>query len=192
MDPINIIVLINVILLFGANTPAAKRGVVGAVTQVKDKPKSYLQWLPTTLAAISLVALILAVFEIGTLDYSKENFNLRLISCLFYILFSWLQIYSQRTLGEYYSQDIVIKKNHKLISKGLYKFIRHPQYLLQFFVDITAAAATLSLIVFCLTILSLPFLVLRGMLEDKIHSKHFGKEFSEYKSKTGFMIPFVG
>jgi hypothetical protein len=29
-------------------------------------------------------------------------------------------------------------------------------------------------------------------MEDKLLSKHFKEEFSAYKKKSGFMIPFIG
>jgi len=60
---------------------------------------------------LSLVALILAVFQIGTLDYLKEYSVIRYIGLAVYLVFSWIQVWSFKTLGDNYSQDIMIKKN---------------------------------------------------------------------------------
>lgn len=193
MDPINIIVLLNIIATFGANLTGAKKGLKATVTPVKERPKSYLQRLPLVLATLTLVVLILAVFQIGTLDYS-QNANLntyRLIGLFFYLAFSWIQIWSYRSLGENYSQDIVIFKNHSLVNKGPYKLIRHPQYLSQILVDLGGGFATLSYILIPIAIVQIPILLMRAAFEDKLLSKHFKEEFDNYKKSRGYMIPFI-
>ena len=191
MDPINIIAGLNLVATFGANLTGAKKGLKSTIGASKEKPKTYLQKFPLLLATLTLIALILGVFQIGTLDYSANNMTLRLIGLLIYITFSWIQIWSYRTLGESYSQEIVIFKNHKLVTKGPFKLIRHPQYLSQILMDLGAGIATLSYIIIPLAIIQIPFVIMRANLEEKLLSKHI-KEFAEYKSKSGFMIPFIG
>ena len=57
--------------------------------------------------------------------------------------------------------------------------------------DLGAGIATLSYIVIPIAIIQIPFVIMRASLEEKLLAKYF-KEFSSYKSKSGFMIPFVG
>lgn len=194
MDPINIIVGLNIIATFGANLTGAKKGLKSTVTPVKERPKTYLQKFPLILATLSLVALILGVFQVGTLSYSENSqlSNLRLAGLAVYLIFSWIQIWAYKSLGESYSQEIVIFKDHKLANKGPYKIIRHPQYLSQILVDFGGALATLSYIVLPLAVIQLPILILRSNFEEKLLSKHFKDEFNNYKKKSGFMIPFMG
>jgi len=191
MDPINIIAGLNLAATFGANLTGAKKSLKTTVGVSKEKPKTYLQKFPLLLATLTLIGLILGVFQIGTFTYTDNNITLRLTGLIVYIVFSWLQIWSYRTLGENYSQEIVILKNHKLVTSGPFKLIRHPQYLSQILMDIGAGIATLSCIVIPLAIIQIPFVIMRANLEEKLLSKHI-KEFSEYKSKSGFMIPFIG
>ena len=191
MDPINIIAGLNLIATFGANLTGAKKSLKTTVGASKEKPKTYLQKFPLLLATLTLIGLILGIFQIGTFTYTGNNITLRLAGLIVYIIFSWLQIWSYRTLGESYSQEIVILKNHKLVTSGPFKLIRHPQYLSQILMDIGAGIATLSYIVIPLAIIQIPFVIMRANLEEKLLSKHI-KEFSEYKSKSGFMIPFIG
>jgi len=194
MDPINIIIGLNVIASFGANLTGAKKGLKSTVTPVKERPKSYLQKLPLVLATLSLVALILAVFQIGTLNYA-ENAHLnffRFAGLFVYLCFSWTQIWAYKSLGECYSQDMVIFKDHKLADKGPFKIIRHPQYLSQILVDFGGAFATLSFIVLPLAVIQLPVLIMRANYEEKLLSKHFKSEFDAYKKNRRFMIPFIG
>lgn len=192
MDPINIIILLNIIGTFGANVTGAKRGLKSTVSEIKEKPKTFLQKFPPILSMFSLVALILAVFQIGTLDYTEEYNVIRYIGLVVYLVFSWIQVWSFKTLGDNYSQDIMIKKNHELVIKGPFKIIRHPQYLCQILLDLGATAATIGYIVGFLALIELPIYIMRASLEDKLLAKYFSEKFSDYKKKSGFMIPFIG
>jgi len=192
MDPINIIIGLNIIATFGANVGAAKKGVKDKVGVFKDKPKTYLQTLPLVLSIISLVVLIISVFQVGTLQYKSENQTFRVIGLVFYLTFSWIQIWATKVLGDNYSQDIAIKKEHHLVTNGPFKIVRHPQYLSQFLMDIGGAVATLSMVLAPLALIQLPFLFMRASIEDKLLEKHFGESFRSFKKKTGMIFPFIG
>lgn len=192
MDPINIIIGLNIIATFGANISGAKKGLRSSVAEAKEKPSTYLQKLPLALSTITLVVLILALFQIGTFEYKEEYFSIRLIGLAVYLFFSWIQIWAYKSLGENYSQDIMIFKKHVLVTKAPFKIIRHPQYLSQILVDLGGTAAVLSFVLFPLVLIEIPVLILRALLEEKILSRHFGEQFSEYKKQTGFFIPFIG
>ena len=192
MDPVNIIILFNIIGTFGANVTGAKRGLKSTLSEVKEKPKTFLQKFAPVLSMLSLVALILAVFQIGTLEYLEEYNTIRYIGLAVYLVFSWIQVWAFKTLGDNYSQEIMIKKKHELVTKGPFKLIRHPQYLCQILLDFGAAAVTLGYIVGGLALIEIPIYIIRASMEDKLLAKHFTERFSEYKKKSGFMIPFIG
>ena len=192
MDPINIIILLNVIGTFGANVTGAKRGLKSQVSEIKEKPKTFLQKFPPIVSALSLIALVLAVFQIGTLNYTEDFNSIRYIGLIVYLIFSWIQVWSFKTLGDNYSQDIMIKKNHELIMRGPFNVVRHPQYICQILLDVGAAAATLSYVVGFLALIEIPIYIMRASTEDKLLNKYFAEKFSNYKKKSGFMIPFIG
>ncbi len=192
MDPINIVIGLNIIATFGANFSGAKKGVKDKVGVFKDKPKTYLQTLPLVFSTVTLILLIISVFQISTLEYKSENQTIRLIGLAFYLIFSWIQIWAFKTLGENYSQDIAIKKNHQLVTIGPFKVVRHPQYLSQILLDLGGAVATLSFILLPIAIIEIPFLFMRASLEDKLLEKHFGESFNNFKKKTGQIFPFIG
>ncbi len=191
MDPINIIVGLNIIASFGANVAGAKKGLKTSVTAVKERPVTYLQKLPLILSTITLIALILAVFKVGTLEYTDEYFSLRISGLIIYLVFSWIQISAYKSLGENYSQEIVILKNHSLVTKGAFRFIRHPQYISQILLDIGGGLATLSFIVLPVALIQIPFIIMRAYREEKLLEKYFKDDFKDYKKKSGFMIPFI-
>lgn len=192
MDPISIIVGLNIIATFGANVSGAKKGFKDKIGAAKEKPNTYLQKFPVILSTFTLIGLILGVFQIGTLEYTTEHFLIRSIGLVVYLAFSWIQVWAYKTLGENYSQDILIKKNHQLVTKGPFKFIRHPQYMSQILIDLGGAVATLSFIVAPFAVIQIPFILLRASFEDKLLAKHFTDGFASYKKKSGFILPFIG
>ena len=192
MDPINIIVALNILATFGANVTTAKKGFRSKITSYKDKPKSWLQNVPVYFTVLTLVTLILGVFRLGVIDYKPEYFNLRAVGLIVYLVFTWVQIWSFKTLGENYSQEILIYKNHELINKGPYKLLRHPQYLSQILVDIGGGIALMSYLLLPIAFIEIPFLIMRALFEEKLLEKNFKESFAEYKKKTGFLIPFIG
>jgi len=193
MDPINIIIGLNVIATFGANLTGAKKGLKSTVTPVKERPKTYLQKLPLIVATITLVLLILSIFQVGTLNYEENNHltGIRIAGLIVYLCFSWIQIWAYKSLGDSYSQDMVIFKDHKLAGKGPFRIIRHPQYLSQILVDLGGSFATLSFILLPFAVAQIPILIMRAIFEDKLLAKHFKNEFDTYKKNRGFMIPFI-
>jgi len=192
MYPINVIVALNIIATFGANVTTAKKGFRSVITSYKEKPKSFLQNVPVYFTVITLLALILGVFRLGVIEYKPEYLTLRTAGLFLYIIFSWVQIWSFKSLGEFYSQEILIYKNHELINKGPYKILRHPQYLAQILVDIGGGLAVMSYLLLPIALIEIPFLIMRAILEEKLLEKNFKERFAEYKKKTGFLIPFIG
>ena len=192
MDPINIIILLNIVGTFGANVTGAKKGLKSTVSEIREKPKTFLQKFPPVISMLSLVALLLAAFQIGTFEYIEEFDLIRYIGLAVYLIFSWIQVWSFKSLGENYSQYIMIKKKHELVTKGPFKLIRHPQYTCQILLDLGATAATLGYVVGFLALIEIPIYIMRASAEDKLLYKYFAEKFTEYKKKSGFMIPFIG
>ena len=115
MDPINLLVLINLIVSMSANWGGARKGLKTSITKVVDRPKTYLQKLPPNVAALVLVLTIIGVFKLGVLsgEYSDKFILVRAIGLCFFVVFSWFQVWAYRSLGKSYAQDIVILKDHK-------------------------------------------------------------------------------
>ena len=195
MDPINLLLGINLFVSMTANFSGAKKGFKSTLTQTKNKPKTYLQKVPLNISALVLVLIILAIFNLGTLNPENitEYYNVRVIGLIVFIFFSWTQVWAFKYLGKYYSQEIIIQKDHKLITTGPYKLIRHPQYLSQLLSDLGAGIALGGFIVIPFVILiEIPLFILRAKKEEEIMNEFFGDEFSDYKKHSGFMIPFIG
>lgn len=192
MDPINIIAGLNLIATFGANITGAKKGLKSTVTVAKEKPGSFLQKVPLGISVLTLIFFILAIFQVGTFSYKADYQSIRSVGLIIYLVFSWFQIFTIKALGDNYSQEVLIYRHHKLVTKGPFRFVRHPQYMSQILMDLGAGMATLSFLVVPLAVIEIPILIMRAILEEKLLNKNFKEEFINYKSKSGFMLPFIG
>ena len=193
MDAINIISGVALIYSLFANSAAAKGGVKGAIIKNERKPKTFLQKTPLNISALILVFQILGLFQIGTLELSNNLLLIRILGLLVFIVFSWLQVASFKNLKENYSQQIVIKKNHNLVTTGYHKKIRHPQYISQMISDLGLGIALCSFLTVPLVLLvEFPLFILRARKEEELLKEHFGEQYDDYKKKSSFMIPFIG
>ncbi|MFA3784062.1 isoprenylcysteine carboxylmethyltransferase family protein [Melioribacteraceae bacterium 4301-Me] len=195
MEPINILTALGVFLSMAANWSGTKKGLKTSITKVQERPDSFLQKLPPNVSVIILLFIFFGIFNIGVLPTEiKNNYNnLRIGGLIIFYLFSWLQVVSFRSLGSFYTQEIVILKRHELCTSGIYKTIRHPQYLSQILSDLGAGIALMSYLVIPLTLLAeLPLFIMRAKLEEKLLSKHFNEKYNLYKKQSGFFIPFIG
>lgn len=99
---------------------------------------------------------------------------------------------SRIQLGKYGGPRIVIETNHKLITNGIYRFIRHPMYLgfLIIFFGYSLALGS----IFMTTLISFTFLLIfkgRIELEERILISEFGDEYMKYMERTKKLLPFL-
>ena len=89
-----------------------------------------------------------------------------------------------------WSPSLEIRKDHTLVTDGIYRYIRHPMYASQWVSAMAQIlllqnwlAGPISLIVF------IPSYFLRVQAEEKLMLDTFGEPYHEYMKKTGGVIP---
>jgi len=101
-----------------------------------------------------------------------------------------IKYWAIRTLDKYWSSDLEIRENHKLIKKGLYKYLRHPVYFGRLIDVISIPLIANSYYTLILAILlHLVLLNIRIRIEEKVLIEKFGKDYVEYKKHTWGLIP---
>jgi protein-S-isoprenylcysteine O-methyltransferase Ste14 len=97
-----------------------------------------------------------------------------------------------QTLGNFFTVNLALHNDHLLVTKGLYKFIRHPSYtgsLLSFIGLGLSFNNWLSLIIIFIPIL-ISF-IYRINVEEKLLLQQFGQEYINYKKNTKRLIPLI-
>ncbi|MFT9819807.1 methyltransferase family protein [Lysinibacillus sp. NPDC056185] len=104
----------------------------------------------------------------------------------------WIRFYSMKILGRFYSRNVGMQGEHKLIQNGLYKYIRHPGYLGSFLTFLGFAISSSSFIAIIINII-LFFLAYsyRIKIEERILVTLFGEQYKQYQSNTWRIIPFL-
>ncbi len=195
MDPVNILILIALVSFTAANYSGSKSSLKSKVSAVSRRASGWLQTVPPNILALSSLLQFLGVFPVLNTWFllPEPGQTLRVVFFLLFVLFSWIQLKSFKSLGSNYSTEIVIFKDHKLVTGGFYSVIRHPQYLSQLLADLFVGLAIMSSPVIILTLfVSLPLLVMRGMKEEELLASTFKEGYESYRKKSGFLIPFIG
>jgi len=102
----------------------------------------------------------------------------------------WLLYLSHRDLGRYWTITVGLREDHKLVTKGIYKYIRHPMYAAHLVWAIAQIMMLHNWIAgYCFIITMLPFYFYRARREEDMLIDQFGKEYWKYKQKTGALFP---
>ena len=102
----------------------------------------------------------------------------------------WLLWRSHADLGENWRMATELREQHKLITSGVFQYIRHPMYSAHWLWGIAQAllihnwiAGLASLIIF------VPLYLLRVRREEQMMLEQFGEEYRLYMKRTGRIIP---
>ncbi|MDZ7764077.1 MAG: hypothetical protein U5K00_06570 [Melioribacteraceae bacterium] len=89
MDVINLLVGINLFLTLTANASGAKKGLKSTVSEVVERPRTYLQKWPLNVAAIVLILEIFGVFKLGVFEVGEQSefYIYRLIGLGLFLIF---------------------------------------------------------------------------------------------------------
>jgi protein-S-isoprenylcysteine O-methyltransferase Ste14 len=98
-------------------------------------------------------------------------------------------IWARAHLGKYWSAQVTIRQEHRLIRTGPYRFIRHPIYTGMLLALLgTALAVSEYRAILGLAIILLGF-IKKARKEESFLQIQFGADFEEHKRHTGFFLP---
>jgi len=100
-----------------------------------------------------------------------------------YFLFIWSVLARGR-----YSTAWEMPENHKLVTWGPYRYVRHPSYL-AYFILFTGLFLTLLNIVAIIPLLAIPGYVRITAIEEEILTRRFGDAYKQYQQETGKFWP---
>ena len=140
-----------------------------------------------------LLLLFSSVYEYTHLEeIIPRNITISTIGIILMFIALTIRWISIRTLGRYFVAEVMIQDNHKLITSGIYKYIRHPGYLgitIFMFGFCLSLSSVIGLLI--LTWLGIPVLLNRISHEEILLIKEFGEEYLIYKNQTNKLIPFI-
>jgi protein-S-isoprenylcysteine O-methyltransferase Ste14 len=106
-------------------------------------------------------------------------------AALFLVMLVWVHHF----LGREWSIDVIVLREHKLVTSGPYRWVRHPMYtaLNGLFIGLVLLSANWLLGLY--TLLTLAFMVRRVPLEEGMLLEQFGDEYRRYMARTRRWLP---
>ena len=95
-----------------------------------------------------------------------------------------------RSIGKNISETVLVKKEHQLVKKGPYRWIRHPLYATAMLLLCSFSIISTSWFLFAyfvVTVLVFRFLVIPE--EEKNLVEAFGQAYRDYQKETGALFP---
>lgn len=114
----------------------------------------------------------------------------RTIGSFLFVVGLTIMIVGQATLWRNYSGFVIIKKDHRLITHGIYRFTRNPIYLGAIIVFTGLPVYAASVYGFIAMLPQVPIILFRIKMEEKMLAEHFGDEYETYRKTTKRLIPF--
>lgn len=103
-----------------------------------------------------------------------------------------IRLIAKRTLDAHFTYTVKIIENHRLITGGIYRFIRHPSYLGQSMIFLGCGLAFSNwMAVLFLFVPSFVAGFYRMAVEEKALTGHFADRYRDYMKRTWRLIPFV-
>lgn len=103
-----------------------------------------------------------------------------------------VRIWAIATLGRFFTTEVMIQADQKVVDRGPYRWVRHPSYLgiLLLFLGVPLAQGQpvgdlVMLVVF------LPALTYRMAVEERTLVEALGLAYQEYQARTRRLIPFL-
>jgi protein-S-isoprenylcysteine O-methyltransferase Ste14 len=102
-----------------------------------------------------------------------------------------VMLWARTTLGRNWSAGVVLKEDQELVTRGPYRFVRHPIYsgLLLMFLGWAVWRGRYS--GFWGWGIALLLFWIKAIAEERLMTQHFGDAYRHYKARVKALVPYV-
>jgi len=154
----------------------------------KDRGSFFLIW---AVCLLSIGIAIIAAYKLPALALPSSKL-VHVAGFFFFMLGLFLRCYSIVYLGRFFTPNVAIAKDHRLIDSGPYRFVRHPTYtgLLMIALGLGVSFGNLaSLLIIVVPILA--SLLWRIQIEEQALAEAFGEQYRSYMQRTKRLFPLI-
>lgn len=144
---------------------------------------------------------IVSILIFNILQYRYGEFRPDNITRIFAVIFggvlciigTWLHLWSKKAIGHFWSNQIEVQKNHKIVTTGPYAIVRHPMYSSMILWLLGSTIMFINYIAFLITLfLFIPMMILRSSAEDAQLKLIDKTSFAIYQRSVAQLIPRFG
>jgi len=180
-----LVVLLQIIVVIRLPEVGSRRGKGKKITLGDRLTLVPLQLIPLTIVLVAPYSDRHSIAVLGEVEIIR--YLGLVLFCLGFIGMHW----AEASLEKQFSVYVTIREDHKLVTDGLYRYLRHPRYLgiIVFTTGISLVFRSwLALIlVAALTLV----LIWRICGEEALMRQEFGTDWEAYSRKSWRLIPFV-
>src|SRR5271165_2163875 len=149
------------------------------------------RWVIAALGVLGVADAFFPAFtdRIGFLTLGGEA--VRWVGVAVYAMGGVLRLAPVFVLGKRFSGLVAIQPDHRLLTGGLYRVIRHPSYLGLLINAVGWALAFRSGVGLAIAVLMLLVVLARISSEERLLSETFGADYQTYRARTWRLLPFV-
>ena len=184
------VILAGIVVMMAIRAPHGRRSRGVKVA------RSYKTPLETILMILAWIGFLVPLIWVATPVFSFAEYPLRAgplvagAACLAISL--WLFYRSHADLGTNWSVTLELRQEHRLITHGVYRAIRHPMYSALLLYSIGQALVIPNWLAGLANMIALALLVpLRLGAEEKMMGEQFGDEYAAYSAQTKRLVPGV-
>ena len=116
----------------------------------------------------------------------------RLSGVAFCALSIALLIWALPALGTNLTDTVVTRQHHTLVTRGAYRWIRHPFYVAMALVTLGGSLLAANWFILATGAVVFSLLALRSRVEEEQLLARFGEPYREYRTRTGRFLPRIG
>ncbi len=173
-------------------------GIAWAIVESSIPPHQFARKLFDVLWVAAAIASVMGAFTAVVFEYTRSAAMamradwVAAVGLAMAVVGLIIRFVAMRTLGEFFSHELKITENHRIVQNGLYRYLRHPSYtgfaLICFGIPLVFGAVE----VFAMLVGGVSVaLAGRILMEEQILLNHFGDEYRAYQKRTKRLIPFV-
>ena len=141
---------------------------------------------------VFFLALSVSFWEFVTVQRMVFRFSLfSVLGLILFVVGVGIRLAGKRALGKYYSYGLRVLPDHKLVTSGIYRYVRHPISLAVLVYDPGIPLIFSSLYGFLLMLALIPLILYRITIEERMLIQKFGDEYRDYMKRTKKIIPFL-
>ncbi len=143
------------------------------------------------LAAICMASLLAYLINPNWMAWSAVDLPgwARWTGVVFGVAASGLIVWTFRTLGHNLTDTVVTRRDATLITRGPYRWVRHPFYVAFALAVIANSLVTANVFLAVTGALAFAVIVIRTPIEEQKLLDAFGREYETYRRNTGKFVP---
>lgn len=167
---------------------AVSKRASAKVSAGKDRRSLGILWL---VIGLSLWAgfILRAQVPAGRMPFALPCYFTGLALFLLGLIIRWVAIIH---LGRFFTVNVAIAADHRLITTGPYRYLRHPSYTGSLLIFLGLGLCTLNF--YALAIIVVPILLAflwRIRIEETALEATFGERYKTYAAQTARIVPFL-